>query len=90
MVPRDSIRVDPLELQSHLGENPSKFQVVCPQNGTAVIEGLTETLPCSVVTFVYYCHPQLYYHSVPQYNQLFSINFHCKWCLYFGTERVHE
>ena len=32
--------VDPLELQSHFGGNPVKFQVVCPQIGTAVLKGL--------------------------------------------------
>ena len=26
-----------LELQSHFGDNPVKFQVVCPQNRTAVL-----------------------------------------------------
>ena len=30
-----------LELQSHFGDNPIKFQVVCPQIGTAVLEGLS-------------------------------------------------
>ena len=29
-----------LELQSHFGDNPVKFQVVCPQIGTAVLKGL--------------------------------------------------
>ena len=29
-----------LELQSHFGDNPLKFQVVCPQIGTAVLKGL--------------------------------------------------
>ena len=28
-----------LELQSHFGDNPLKFQVVCPQIGTAVLNG---------------------------------------------------
>ena len=27
-----------LELQSRLGDNPLKFQVVCPQHGTAAVE----------------------------------------------------
>ena len=29
-----------LELQSHYGDKPLKFQVVCPQNGTPVLKGL--------------------------------------------------
>ena len=29
-----------LELQSHFGDNPVKFQVLCPQNGAAVLKGL--------------------------------------------------
>ena len=29
-----------LELQSHFGDKPLKFQVICPQNGTAVLKGL--------------------------------------------------
>ena len=29
-----------LELQSHFGDNTIKFQVVCPQIGTAVLKGL--------------------------------------------------
>ena len=32
-----------LEPQSRFGDKPIKFQVVCPQNGTAVLEGLRET-----------------------------------------------
>ena len=27
--------------QPRFGDNPVKFQVVCPQNGTAVVKGLT-------------------------------------------------
>ena len=37
-----------LEPQSRFGDKPVKFQVVCPQNGTAVLKGLTRgrlTLP---------------------------------------------
>ena len=30
-----------LEPRSRFGDNPLKFQVVCPQNGTAVLKGLT-------------------------------------------------
>ena len=30
-----------LEPQSRFGEKPLKFQVVCPQNGTAVLNGLS-------------------------------------------------
>ena len=30
-----------VELQSHFGDNPLKFQVVCPQIGTAVLKGLS-------------------------------------------------
>ena len=30
-----------LELQSQIGDNPLKFQVVCPQIGTAVPKGLS-------------------------------------------------
>ena len=29
----------PLEPQSRFGDNPLKFQVICPQNGTAVPKG---------------------------------------------------
>ena len=29
-----------LEPQSRFGDKPVKFQVVCPQNGTAVLKGL--------------------------------------------------
>ena len=29
------------ELQSHFGGNPLKFQVVCPQIGTAVLKGIS-------------------------------------------------
>ena len=32
-----------LEPQSRFGENPLEFQVICPQNGTAVLKGLTTT-----------------------------------------------
>ena len=31
------LRLSPLEPQSRSGDNPLKFQVVCPQNGTAVV-----------------------------------------------------
>ena len=54
MVPRNSITVSCrcsrncssssltlLERQSRFGDKPPKFQVVCPQNGTAVLNGLT-------------------------------------------------
>ena len=34
-----------LELQSHSGDNPLKFQVVGPQVGTAVLIGLSVTIP---------------------------------------------
>ena len=30
----------PLEPQSRFGDKPLKYQVVCPQNGTAVLKGL--------------------------------------------------
>ena len=30
-----------LELQYRFRDNPLKFEVVCPQNGTAVLKGLT-------------------------------------------------
>ena len=30
-----------LEPQSRCGDKPLKFQVICPQNGTAVLKGLT-------------------------------------------------
>ena len=32
----------PLEPQSRFGDKPLKFQVVCPQNGTAVLKGLND------------------------------------------------
>ena len=32
-----------LELQSHFGGNPLKFEVVCTRNGTAVLKGLKNT-----------------------------------------------
>ena len=31
----------PREPQSRFGDKPLNFQVVCPQNGTAVLKGLT-------------------------------------------------
>ena len=31
-----------LEPKSRFGDRPVKFQVVCPQNGTAVLKGLSE------------------------------------------------
>ena len=33
------VSLTPLEPQSRFGDKPPKFQVVCPQNGTAVLEG---------------------------------------------------
>ena len=30
-----------LELQSRFGDKPVKFGVICPQNGTAVLKGLS-------------------------------------------------
>ena len=35
------IRLTLLQPQSRFGDKPLKFQVVCPQNGTAVLKGLT-------------------------------------------------
>ena len=32
-----------LELQPRFGDKTLKFQVVCPQNGTAVLKGLRDT-----------------------------------------------
>ena len=32
-----------LELQFHFGDNPFKFQVVCPQIGTAVLKGISRS-----------------------------------------------
>ena len=32
-----------LELQSHFGDNPLKFQVLFPQIGTAVLKGFSRT-----------------------------------------------
>ena len=32
-----------LELQSRFGDNPVNFQVVCSQNGTAVLKGLSQS-----------------------------------------------
>ena len=34
-----------LEPQSRFGGKPVKFQIVCPQNGTAVLEGLRSSIP---------------------------------------------
>ena len=34
------VTLTPLELQSRFGDKLLKFQVVCPQNGTAVQKGL--------------------------------------------------
>ena len=31
-----------LELQAHFRDNPVKFQVLCPHNGTAVLKGIIE------------------------------------------------
>ena len=36
------IQLTPLEPQSRFGDKPVKFQIVCPQNGTAVLKGLTQ------------------------------------------------
>ena len=36
-------RLTLLEPQSRSGDNPDKFQVVSPQNGTAVLKGLTNS-----------------------------------------------
>ena len=35
----------PLEPQSRLGDKPVKIQVVCPQNGTAALKGLSRYIP---------------------------------------------
>ena len=35
-----------LELQSRFGDTPLEFQVVCPQNGTAVLKDLTHLCRC--------------------------------------------
>ena len=40
-----SITLTLLELQSHFGDKPLKFQGVCPQNGTAVLK---EVIPTTV------------------------------------------
>ena len=36
-----------LEPQSHFEDKPLKFQVICPQNGTAVLKGLINLPPAS-------------------------------------------
>ena len=40
-IPHKGIILTFLELQSHFGDKPLKFQVISPHNGTAVIKGLT-------------------------------------------------
>ena len=35
------LSLTPLEPQSRFGDNPLKFQVLCPQIGTSVLKGLT-------------------------------------------------
>ena len=42
-----------LELQSHFGDNPLKFQVVCPQIGTAVLKELTVLTKTTIFSYVY-------------------------------------
>ena len=37
----DVARVNHLVLESRFGDKPVEFQVVCPQNGTAVLKGLS-------------------------------------------------
>ena len=41
-----------LKLQSRFGDKPLKFQVVCPQNGTALLKALMVVLIVAVVTVV--------------------------------------
>ena len=36
-----SVRLTPLQPQSDCGDKPLRFQVVCPQNGTAILKGLS-------------------------------------------------
>ena len=44
-----------LGLQSRCGDKPLKFQVVCPQNGTAVLKGLTRFLwLCRICAYAVY------------------------------------
>ena len=43
-----------LDPQSRFGDKPLKFQVICPQNGTAVLKGLSWGL-----VFVSLCAPQI-------------------------------
>ena len=43
-----------LEPQSRFGDKPLKFQVVCPQNRTGVLKGLTESLESGVILSIYY------------------------------------
>ena len=44
---RNVSSLTPLEPQSHFGDTPLKFQVICPQIGTAVLKGLTPLVPQS-------------------------------------------
>ena len=49
----------PLEPQSRFGDKPLKFQVVCPQNGTAVLQGLTTVtnqVPLAITTVIFCAH----------------------------------
>ena len=41
-----------LALQSHFGDTPVKFQVLCPQNGTAVLKVLTSANMAPVGTYM--------------------------------------
>ena len=42
-----------LEPQSHFVDKADKFQVVCPQNGTAVLKGLIRVIPTWCYIFIY-------------------------------------
>ena len=50
-----------LALQSRFGEQPVKFQVVCPQNGTAVLKESERRPRGCVISRVILVHPVLLY-----------------------------
>ena len=65
----------PLVLESRFGDKPVKFQVVCPQNGTAVLKGLRHVLEESGSEI----HPRGCVISSPVWygsTALFSINMY--------------
>ena len=75
------VSLTPLEPQSCFGDKPPKFQVVCPQNGTAVLEGLSILHSrgigaCPVTTESIY--RQVYNVRISPKEQVNSVIFPCQ------------